>query len=53
MKSETRNPSRAEGSTAGQGQGADSYRRIDSIRNIVELGFKRIRPGILLLGANK
>ena len=36
MKSETRNPSRAEGSRAGQGQGADQDGRIESVRNILD-----------------
>lgn len=51
VKSETRNLSRAEGSTAGQGHGADSDRKMESVRNIVEAGFSRIIPGILILWA--
>ena len=36
VKSETRSPSRAEGNKAGQGQGTDSDRRIESVRNTVD-----------------
>lgn len=42
VKSETRNPSRAKGSKAGQDQGADSDRGLESIRNIL-----RQIPGVL------